>query len=160
MTLINDDVAEVVLGIVRRQEIRRTLLTIHVEGLVRGHVHACVSRVVRAVGLAVDLGGIGSEDILQDSKRLAPQFVTVADEKCPPELADIGEPLEEVDRESGALIVAMPDGRAVSYTTSYSIVWKDLATATTDMLTYWRRDNASEVTPAKPAKPPKRKRAA
>ena len=101
VALVDDDVAEVVLGVVRGQEVGRAVVGVHVEGLVGGDVDAGVLGVVGAVRLRIDLGGVGAEDVLERAQALAAQLVAVADEQGAAQLAGVGDALEQVDGDEG-----------------------------------------------------------
>ena len=101
MALVDDDVGEVVLGVVGGQEVGVAVLVFHAKGLVGGDVDAGVLGVVRAVRLAVHLGGVGAEDVLKGLERLGAEFVAVTDEQGAGELPGVGDALEQVDGDEG-----------------------------------------------------------
>jgi len=86
MAFVDDDVAEVVLGIV--------LDAIHAEGLIGGDVDAGIPGVVAAVAVALDRGGVGAEDVLKGTEGLGAQLVVVAEKQGTPELPGVGNALE------------------------------------------------------------------
>jgi hypothetical protein len=70
VAFVNDDVAEVVGGIERCEEVGRAVLGINVGSLVGGHVGARVPGIVAAVCSAVHLGGVGAENVLECAEPL------------------------------------------------------------------------------------------
>ncbi len=117
MALINDDVAEIIFGIERGQEIGRAVLGVHVERLVSSDVNPGVAGMIQAVRLAINLGGFRAEHILQRAESLAAKLVAVADEQRAAKLAGVGDAFEQMDgdksfasargqREQGALFAA------------------------------------------------------
>jgi hypothetical protein len=93
VALVDDDVAEVVLGVVGEQEVGVGVVGGYVEGLVGGDEHAGV-----LLGVAGrDRRGVGAEDGLQGAGALDAQLVAVADEERALELAGVGDALEQVD---------------------------------------------------------------
>ena len=83
MTLVDDDVAEVVLGIVRDQERCRGLLGVHIERLVGRDQDA---RVLLWIA-ARHSRRVGAELVLEGGERLVPQLVPIADEERPAKLS-------------------------------------------------------------------------
>ncbi len=101
MAFVDDDVGEIVLGIVGGQKARVAVLAFDAEGLVGGDVDAGVLGVVGAVRLAVHLGRVGAEDILEGLEGLGAELVAVTDEQGAGEQAGIGDAFEQVDRDEG-----------------------------------------------------------
>ena len=101
MAFVDDDVGEIILGIVGGQKARVAVLVFDAEGLVGGDVDAGVLGVVGAVRLAVHLGRVGAEDVLEGLEGLGAEFVAVTDEQGAGELAGVGDALEQVDGDEG-----------------------------------------------------------
>jgi hypothetical protein len=80
MALVDDNVGEVILGVVGCQEVGVTIFVLHAKGLVRGDVDTGVLGVVRAIRFAEYLGGVRTKDVLEGSHRLFAQFIAVANE--------------------------------------------------------------------------------
>ena len=100
MAFVDDDVAEMVLGVVTAQEggIARFM---DAERLVRGDMDACVLRLVAAVRrLAHDLG-VGAEHVVETRVRLSAQFVAVHQKQRALELPAIRQPLQQADGNAG-----------------------------------------------------------
>jgi hypothetical protein len=101
VALVDDDMAEVVLGIVREEERGVGLVRVHVERLVGRDQDAGV-----LLGIVGCNGGrVGPEDVLHGGQPLGAELVAVADEEGAPELAGVGDPFKEIDgdkRFSGA----------------------------------------------------------
>ena len=101
VALVDDDVREVVLRIMAEEERRIAVLAIDPERLVGGNVHASVFSVIPSSVFIVYLSGVGTEDALHRFQPLRPQLVAVAEEERAFELARVGDPLEQVDRNEG-----------------------------------------------------------
>ena len=98
MTLVDDDVAEVVLRVVGRQEVGVGVVGVHVERLIgRDEDAGVLLRIAARHG-----GGVRAEDVLEGAEPLASQFVPIADEERPAELAGIADALEQVDRDEAS----------------------------------------------------------
>lgn len=95
MALVDDDVAEVVLGVVSDQERRGGIAAVHVKRLVgRDEDSRVLLRVAARNGRRV-----GPELVLEGHQCLASELITVADEQGPTELAGIADLPEELDRD-------------------------------------------------------------
>jgi hypothetical protein len=101
VALVDDDVAEIVLGVEGGQKVGGAVFGVDVESLVGGDVDAGVAGVVAALGILVDFGGVGAKDVLQGAQALAAEFVAVADKEGAVQLAGVGDALEEVDGDEG-----------------------------------------------------------
>jgi hypothetical protein len=93
MALVDDDVAEVILRVMRGQEVRVRLLGVHVERLVGGNQDPRV--LLRLV--TRDRSSVGAEDVVEGAETLGAQLVAVADEQGAAELPRVGDALEQVD---------------------------------------------------------------
>ena len=96
MARVDDDVAEVVLGVMAEQERRIVLLSRDAERLVGRDVDAGVLRVVLAAGQLVDLGGVRAEVLLHLLEPLRAQLVAIAEEQRSLELPGVVDALEQV----------------------------------------------------------------
>ena len=81
VAFVDDDMAEVVLGIVFGEKAGVAIHAVYAEGLIGGDMDAGVFGIVGAVAATPDLGGVGAEDVLKGAKGLGAQLVTVADEQ-------------------------------------------------------------------------------
>lgn len=96
VALVDDDVAEVVLRVVRGQEVGVGLLGVHVERLVGRDEHPGVLLRV-AAGYR---GRVGAEHVLERAESLASQLVPIAHEQRAVELAGVGDAPEQVHRDA------------------------------------------------------------
>ena len=101
MALIDDDVREVILGVVSEEERRIATRSVDTERLIGGHVHACVLGVVPSVSLFVHLRGIVPEERLHSLEPLRPQFVAVAEKQGALQLSGVGDSLQEIAGDEG-----------------------------------------------------------
>ena len=97
VALVDDDVAEIVLRVIGREEVSRSVFGIDIQGLVGSHMDTGVLGVVASVGLFVNLCRLGAEDPLQRPQRLSAKFLPVADEQGTLEKPCIGYPLKQMD---------------------------------------------------------------
>ena len=97
MALVDDNMGEIIFGIVGGQKIRVAVFAFDTEGLVRGDMNAGVFCVVGTVRLAIYLGCIGAEDILKGLDGLGAEFVPVTDEEGAGEPPGIGYSLKQID---------------------------------------------------------------
>jgi hypothetical protein len=93
VALVDDHVAEVVLGVVRDEEACVSVIRGDVERLIGRYQNPGVPLRVPAR----HLGGVGSEGAVKRPESLAPQLVPIADEQGPAELAGIGDAPQEVN---------------------------------------------------------------
>jgi hypothetical protein len=100
VALVDDDVGEVVLGVVPEKEGWIAVLFVDAERLVGGDMDAGVLGVVAAVRF-IHLGGVGPEDVLHGLEALRAEFVAVAQEQGAAELARIGDAAEQVACDEG-----------------------------------------------------------
>lgn len=96
MTLVNDNVGEIVFRVECCQEIGIAVFVFDAERLVRGDMDTGVLGVVRAVRLSIDLCGVSAKDILERLERLRAEFVAVADKESAGELACVGDSFQQV----------------------------------------------------------------
>ena len=96
MALVDDDVAEVVLGVVASEE-RGVAVVVDAERLVGGDDHAGVLFGVAGGGF----GGVGREVGGERAERLRAEFVAVAEEECAAQLPGFGEGAEDADGDPG-----------------------------------------------------------
>ena len=84
MALINDDVTELIRGIKLSQEGCLAIVSCDAQSLIGCDMNPGILSVVGTIRLAVDLGGIGPEDVLQGGGCLAAQFIAIADKEGAP----------------------------------------------------------------------------
>src|SRR5712692_4465330 len=94
MTLVNDNVTEVVHGIVRRQEVGGCIFVIHIERLVGCDED---SRILLRMSTR-KRSCIVRERIVKRSRGLGAQLVAVANKQRSPKLSGIRNAAEQVDR--------------------------------------------------------------
>jgi hypothetical protein len=97
VALVDDDMAEVVHGVVRDQERRRRLVGVDVERLIGRDQDARI-----LLGVAARHGRrVGSEFVLEGRERLVPELVPIADEEGAMKLTGGGDLPEELHRDIG-----------------------------------------------------------
>src|SRR5688572_29650605 len=101
MTLVDDDVAEVIGRVERSQEVPGPIFGIDIECLVRRNVDARIPCIVAPILTTVNLSRVRPEHVLECPQPLSTQLVPVADEKSALQLACVRDALHEVDRDEG-----------------------------------------------------------
>jgi len=95
VALVNDDMAEVIGGIVRDQEGRRGRVTSDIKRLIGGDQEARIEFGIPGPHHS----GVVAEHALKGGGALQTQLVTVTDKERPAQLASVGDALEEVHRD-------------------------------------------------------------
>ncbi len=97
MAFVDDDVAEILRRVVLDEETGAVLVRVNAQCLVGRHQDARV--LLRVV--AAHRRGVAAEHVLKCGQPLRAQLVAVAHEQRPPQLARIGNALEQVHRDKG-----------------------------------------------------------
>lgn len=101
MTLVDDDMAEIVRRVELAEEARVGLVPVDAERLVGGNVDARVGGVVAAVRRPVNLSRIDPECAFEGGESLRAQLVPIAKKQRAPQSAGFGDSIEQVRGDKG-----------------------------------------------------------
>ncbi len=112
MTLVNDDVGEIIGWVELGKERLVTVFLINPEGLIGGDVYGGVPSVILAVGVAVNFADGVAEIVGQLAQGLAAQLIAVAEEQGTPELVGVRDAAKKIGGDERLAGVQSPTSRS------------------------------------------------